>query len=163
MKLPKSALLLLFALTTSVLFSFGQDSVRQSPQPESISKGTRQSKEGSDMDFDSHMAKFQQSYGKMRSQEGKIKDPKMKADMDAMIAKMSRVNNDYNAMKNNTGMSEQQKQESRKRIQSEMKEVRTMRDEMKEKYGDQMGGKGKKSKEQKAPPQQSSPNDPVYN
>jgi len=157
MKIMKSTLLLLFTMTSFIFCSFGQDPVKEPSQQESTSKDTQQSKEGSSKDFDSHMAKFQQSYGKMKSQERQVKDPKMKADMDALITKMSKVNNDYTAMKNNTGLTEQQQEESRKRIQLEMKEVRRMRDEMKEKYGDQMGGKARKSQEQKAPPEESEP------
>jgi hypothetical protein len=163
MRLVKSALLLLSVMTAFIFFSFGQDTLRQSPQQESPSKGTRQSKEDSNTDFDGRMTKFQEAYGKVRSQERKARDPKMKADMDGMIKKMDKVNNDYNAMKNNTAMTEQQQQESRKRIQSEMKEIRTMHENMKQKYGDEMGGKAKKSKEQKAPPEESSPDDPLYN
>lgn len=155
MKLLKSVFLLLFVMTSFMLFSFGQDPVNQPPHKESPSKATRQSKEDSSQDLDSRMVKFQQSYSKMKSQESKVKDPKMRADMDALIAKMNKVNNDYNAMKSNTGLTEQQQEEIRKRIQSEMKEVRTMRNAMKEKYGDQMGGKEHPSKEQKDKPGES--------
>ena len=157
MKLLKSVLLLVF-VAAFTFFAGAQDTLKQPTRQESASKGTRESKGDSNKDFDSHMAKFQQSYSKMKSQEGKIKDPKMKTDMDALIAKMSSVNSEYSAMKNNTGMTEQQQGESRKHIQSGMKEVRKMRDEMREKYGDEMGGKAKKSKEQNAPSDDLEPN-----
>lgn len=158
MQLLKSGSLLLFAMATLIFFSSGQDTLKQPIQQQSATRSTHQSKGDSNQDFDSHMAKFQQSYAKMKSQGGKVSDPKMKADMDALMAKMDKVNTDYNAMKNNSHMTEQQRQESRKRIESEMKQTRIMREQMKQKYPDQMGGKGKKSNEQKAPPEESEPN-----
>jgi Skp family chaperone for outer membrane proteins len=94
-------------------------------------------------DFEAKMTKMQQAMAKLQAKEGKVKDPQMKADLSALLAKMNVANNDYNAMKNNSALSSEQQKESQKKIQGEMQEIRKMHDDMKAKYGDQAGG-GKK-------------------
>lgn len=116
-----------------------------------------QSKEDANKDFDSRMAKLQQAVNKMQAKVDKVKDPQMKTDMSALIAKMKQITDDYNSMKNTTGLSEQQQEQSKKKIRAEMDEARKMHDDMKAKYGDQMGGKAKKGNQQQPVQDQQAP------
>jgi hypothetical protein len=103
-----------------------------------------QSKEDANKDFDSRMAKLQQAESKMQTKLSKAKSPEMRADMEALIRKMRQVTDEYNAMKSTAGMSEQQQEQTKKKIRADLDEVRKMHDNMKAKYGDQMGEKDKK-------------------
>ena len=113
-----------------------------------------QSKEDANKDFDSRMAKLQEAESKMETKVSKAKSPEMRADMEALIGKMRQVTAEYNAMKSTAGMSEQQQEQTKKKIRAELDEVRKMHDNMKAKYGDEMGEKGKKGNPQQQPPQQ---------
>ncbi len=134
-----------------------QEQVPQADPSGKKSQTDPSAKDEASKDFESRMAKFQESYSKMQAKSSKVKDPKMKADLDAMLVRMNTINNDYNGMKA-TGTSEQQQKQTQQKIQADMKELRKMHDDMKAKYGEQMGGKKKGTQPQPAdqnPPKES--------
>lgn len=117
-------------------------------------KAAAHSKESGDNDLESRMAKLKEAESKLQSKESKIKDPQMKADAEALLSKMRQIEADYNSMQTTAGMSEQQKEAARKKIRADMDEARKMHDNMKAKYGDEMGGKSKKGNSPQQPPQE---------
>ena len=146
MKSLKRTILFLVIIMAIAFASHAQDT--QKKESGTATQASPQTREDANKDFESHIAKLQQAVTKLQSKESKVKDPQMKADMDALIAKMKQITDEYNAMKNTVGMSEQQQEQSKKKIRAEMDEARKMHDDMKAKYGDQMGGKGKKGNQQ---------------
>jgi hypothetical protein len=133
MKPLKTSLIAIVAVTLVTTSSFAQTTKQETPLNETQS--SPQTKENPNNDFDAQMAKFHESYGKLQSKAEKAKDPQMKADINAMLSKMKKVDDEYNAMKSNTKLSKEQIAQSQKQMRAEMQETRKMHDDMKAKYG----------------------------
>ncbi|HYV91900.1 MAG TPA: hypothetical protein VE978_08955 [Chitinophagales bacterium] len=155
MKSLKVAFLFLVIIFAIASVSHAQDTHRKTDS--TATQATPQTKEEANKDFDTRVAKLQQALTKMQAKDAKVKDPQMKADLEAMMVKMKQIIDEYNAMKNTAGMSEQQQEQSKKKIKVEMDEARKMHEDMKAKYGDQMGGKAKKGTPPPPPPPQEEP------
>ena len=156
MKSLKITLLLLVSVTVVSSLSFGQ-----TPKKETQQNGTQaslQTKEDANHDFDAQMAKLHESIGKLQAKVAKAQDPQMKADLNAMISKLSQIDNEYNSMKSNTSLSNEQIQQSQKHMRTEMQEAHKMHEDMKAKYGEgkdsqgsQKQGKKQQSQQEAAP------------
>jgi hypothetical protein len=150
---------IILLLLVSVAF-VTHPSFAQTPKSDTQQNGLQtapQTKEDPNHDFDAQMAKLHESIGKLQAKSAKATDPKMKADIDAMIAKMSQIDNEYNSMKSNTSLSKEQIQQSQKHMRSEMQEAHKMHEDMKAKYGEGKGSQGGQRQGKKQQNQEEAP------
>ncbi len=88
-------------------------------------------------DADARMQKFDEQYNKIKAHQEKTNDPAMKADMNRMIALMDIVKADMAQME---GASAGQEAQLKQKLHEDMAQCRTMREEMKAKYGGNKSG-----------------------
>lgn len=106
----------------------------------------------SDADFQSEykakMAKFDERYQQLKKKEASTSDPQMKSDLANILSKMDAVKGDMSKYEANASkMSEQEKEQARNSIKTQMNDIKQMYDAGAAKYG--KGGKGGNSGGQK--------------
>ena len=132
-----TVLFIALVLTSGASVSFAQDAPKAPAERSGGAKNDAEFKS----DYQAKMAKFDERYAQLKKKEASATDPQMKADIANILSKMDAVKADMSRYEaNSSKMSEQEKEQARSSIKTQMNDIKQMHDSAMQKYG--KGGKG---------------------
>ncbi len=139
-----TVLFIALVLTSSASVTLAQDA----PKAPAERSGSAKSDADFKSEYQAKMAKFDEHYAKLKNKEASTTDPQMKADIANILSKMDAVKADMSRYESNSSkMSEQEKEQARNSIKTQMNDIKQMNDAAMQKYGKngKGGGNGKES------------------